>query len=343
MHLDDALAKAAARGMSLTVTEFTFQAPDGYEESDQDDAYAAAAAPAGSVQTAVAAHGAVALAQVKAQLTESEKRAHTLAAQVADLEKKLADIAAAGSSEQPMQSDALARIAELEAQLAAGGASSNGNGSEVGATLAAFESYPQSVLALGEKAQKGIDRIGAKTVGEVKEALLGGKLGNAGKGSGRLGRLEVIEVANKLLGQVPSAVGAALAPAQGGGGEGGMSGVPAGLQIKSWDELLGSARKKELSANAERDKKAKASAAIQQLRASQLTPDTQQQLQTWEALQTNADKMMGIFDAQVSQFLYTLGLPYIRKEVRTVNGSLEKAGLHHLINEAPAPQGVPAA
>ena len=351
MQLEEALSKAAARGFALTVTEYTFHAPDGYVEPDVEDVYAAAAQPptsSSSSSTPQAMPGAagppIAIEHLQTQLAESEKRAHDLAGKVADLQKQLAAVPPTAGSPPTGDPAALtqadARIVELEAQLSAAGG--NGTAGAVDdAPLAAFENYPQTVLALSDKAQKGVNRVEAKTVGDVKTALLTGKLGGKDTGDGKLGRLEVIEVANKLLGQVPAAVGA-NPPAQLGDGEG-MAGIPVGLAIKSWPELLESCRRKETAAGGERQKIEQALSTLQGLRTQQLTPDIQKQIEQWSALHINADKMFALYEAQVSQFLYTLGLPYLLKEVRTVNGSLEKAGLNHLINEVPAPQTAPTA
>ncbi len=331
MQLNDALQQAAARGQVLTVTEYVFSPPDGFvapgDTADSDAAYAAGASvPPGSADG-------VDVDGLKKKISLADERIHLLTAQ-------LAEIAAAGSSGAPMQSDALSRIAELEQQLA-NAKSSGGNGSggaDPGAVLASFETYPAKVLGLTEKAQKGVDKVECITVGDVKAMLLSGRLAAKGKGNGALGRAELIEIGNKLLGQVPTAT---PPPAVAVGG--GVSGAPAGVVPKDWDRLLVGAYRKEVATTAERGKLEQAQQALATLKAQQMTPDTQKSIQDWEARYHEANKMHAMFEGQVATLLFAMGLNHVLKDVRTVSGALEQAGLHHLVQQAPAPVEAPPA
>lgn len=350
-QLEQAIDRATAAGLAVTV--ITIHPPDGYDEADVEEAYAAAAKPPTKEEQAAASSpapapapagdGGAALEELKKKLADAEGRAHQANAQIADLQKHLS--AAASGDASAALAQANNRIAELEQQLSAAqqaaqqAGSGNGSGGvDPGATLASYESYPVSVLGLSEKAQKGVDKCECQTVGDVRQALLSGRLAEKGKGNGNLPRAEIIEVGNKLLGQVPSAE---PPPAQAGGG-GARDGVPPGVTPPPWDRLLTAAYKKEQAAIQQRQSIEQAMTALSQLRSQQLTPDIQTQIDQWEQAKNNADKMMAMYEGQVATLLFTSGLPYDLKQVRSVNGALEAAGLHHLVNEAPQPEGVPA-
>jgi flagellar biosynthesis chaperone FliJ len=217
----------------------------------------------------------------------------------------------------------LERIKELEAAAAAPAAPA---GEDPGAPLASFDAYPISVLGLEKKELKGCEKAGCQTVGEVREALLAGKLKEV-----KLPKDSVIIIANKLLGQAPS--GKALAEAMPA-----ASSAPAGHNDRPWEERIDAAFRKEKKAKEIRATFDQMMAQVKALEGQQSTPDTEAKLADLRAKATAQDKMLGMYEGQVCAVLWSLGLPHDLVKVRSVDGSLQAAGLVHLMRGTPAPE-----
>lgn len=162
-------------------------------------------------------------------------------ARVAELEAKL--------TEQPMQQDALARIAELEQALAAaqaekqsvGPGDTEKQGGDAGDTmLAAFINEPLKVLGAEDKVEKGLDKAGCKTIGDVRTRYLGDA--EALKKDARLNKDDMISIGILLAGKAPSMSHAPAAPATPPAAPA-VSDAP--VDDRPWEARLDAARSKE--------------------------------------------------------------------------------------------------
>ena len=207
----------------------------------------------------------------------------------------------------------------------------NGNGAangDAGLPLASFEMYDVATLGLSEKAASAAKRVKATTVGELKAALVSGALAAKNLKVSQPSRLEI---ANKLLGQIPAA--ATAAPERCVSGE--MA--PISVDFPSWERRLEAAYKKETFTNEWRGKKEALAGQIATLKAQQTNPDIEVQIAALEKKFQNADKMFGMYEGQAIGLLWTLGLPFDFSKVGSVSGALTAKGLPHLITETPQP------
>lgn len=348
-----AAEEAAKRGLSVSV--IVFESPDNDEAVDEHDvAYAAGAAPALATSPAVdtsAFQKRIAELETKLKTTAADKAKAEAA--VSQLQAERAAMGSTLSADATKAAEALqAQVAELTGKLAtaeqqlasaatATAAPTNGTGESNGAhaaPLAAFEGYAIDVLGLSEKAAKGVKKLKVSTIGELRTQFLAGALAEK-----RMGRAEIIEVAQKMLGQVPSledgpANGAApAAPAAA------QADVPVGVTPQSWMRQLEAARKKEARCAEFTAQAAELAAKAQVLQQGQLTPETQAELNQVSQDHATAARTAAVYHSQIVCLLWTMGLPHDLAKVQNVDGSLKAAGLPHLIEEVPAPSDQPAA
>lgn len=180
--------------------------------------------------------------------THLTQQFQTATTRITELEQQLAGIAAAGTSDQPMQSDALARIAELEGLLkqAQTAPPAPGTGEQPEA-VQSFDSYGVEHLGLDPKCEKLV-RKHYETIGALRgefEACTTEEATKAFVAKTKLKKDYLVAIGIALLGKAPSAApkpGGASAPAQ---GTGGAPDVPEGHADRTWLERLNAARARE--------------------------------------------------------------------------------------------------
>lgn len=176
-----------------------------------------------------------------------------------DLQNELTTARQAPASAAPDQAT-LARIAELEGALAESKLNlvaleqhrvevAEKQGSDDPAVVASFINEPLSVLGAEAKVEKGLQKVGCKTIGDVRTKYL--TEAETLKKEGRLTKDDMISIGVLLAGKAPSmshapsaAPAAAAAPAPAGGSP---ANIPPGLdEDRAWDERLKAARSKEV-------------------------------------------------------------------------------------------------
>lgn|GEM_PF-6221150 len=335
MKIREVVKAAKAAGMSATIIVLHQDGDDLVEapEDGEDIAYAEGALKNGDVLTQ---HG-----RVQQLLQERDAARAEVEKLLAEKAEAPPDGAAPWGADPEELTKAKQTIAELEctietykADLAKAQACTvpvgapTDSADEADLPMASFENYPIDVLGLEKKEYKGCQKAGCKTVGDVKVALMEGKLKEA-----KLPKDSIITVANKLLGAAPSSRAEAPQAAQEV-----SSTAPAGHEDRSWDARLQAAFKKEERVREFRIVYDQMLGQRKQLEGQAPTPDIGVQLEELEKRMVTQDKMLRMYEGQLSAVLWSMGLPHDISKVKSVDGSLQAAGLAHLMRETPAPE-----
>lgn len=204
-------------------------------------------------------------------------------------------------------------------------------GADPGAPEVRFATYGIEFLGLSESVVKKLGKLEVppKNIGDLLNALEGGKIANGKEAKPAFTKDEVTEVALKAaLGRVPPTA-RAVAPASASG----ASDVPAGHKDQLWMSRLAAARKKELQAGQFRAELERQRGELARLESGEKNPDTAEAIRGLTGKAHETDKMLGLFDGQVLAFIFALGLPAKDEKTgkhHTVDSALGAVGLTHL-------------
>lgn len=297
--------------------------------------------------------------------THLSQQLQTATTRIAELEQQLAGIAA-GTSDQPMQGDALARIAELEqankalqqnaapqaaariveleAQLEQAQATPPALGAgEQPEAVQSFDSYGVEHLGLDPKCEKLV-RKHYETIGALRgefEACTTEEATKAFVTKTKLKKDYLVAIGIALLGKAPSAAakpGGANAPTQ---GTGGAPDVPEGHADRTWLERLNAARARE-----KRMKEVTASLEELRAKAQKDHPDAFSEDEGESEASLKLDKLpkevreeiqgqentYNVVRGQMIACCWTCNLkpPQDDSDITTIDQSLESAGLGRL-------------
>lgn len=355
--IDAAIAAASRNGVQAAVVLIGGAVADSghsvveHEHYHHDDQEATALRTQLEAANAALAQERTNLQSVTAALHQAEQRstpaASTPAAQavIDDLNARLAAAEQRASGANPMQSDALGRIAELEQQLAVQAASRVPGTGVQPAEVQSFDSYGIEHLAL-EPACEKLVRKHFDTIGALRaefENLTTEDATKAFVAKTKLKKDYMVTLGVALLGKAPSAASkasgtASAAPMQGAGG---APDVPEGHADRTWTERLSAARVRET-----RMKEVMATVEKLRAKAQQEHPAafTQEEGEVEGSLKLDALPKSIREDIQVEENTYNvvrgqmiaccwacnLRPPQEDSDITTIEQSLISAGLGHL-------------